>query len=84
MRKNCSQLFFSQTGNRVIKKRKSVAVYQDSSTEIGNIIMKLIWSAWLINGLTLVYLILIEVFKKLRRLYLRKKAKKSKLLATSF
>ena len=52
-----------------------VAIYLDSSTEIGATIMYLIWASWLSNGLVLVYLITTEVYYKLRRLYLRHKAK---------
>ena len=52
-----------------------VAIYLDSSTEIGAMIMYIIWASWLSNGLVLVYLITTEVYYKLRRLYLRHKAK---------
>ena len=52
-----------------------VAIYLDSSTEIGAMIMYLIWASWLSNGLVLLYLIVTEVYQKLRRLYLRHKAK---------
>ena len=55
-----------------------VAVYQDSSTDIGAIIVKFIWASWIINGLMVVYLVITEVYRKLRGIYLRRKmAKKS-------
>ena len=52
-----------------------VAIYLDTSTEIGLMIMYLIYASWLSNGIVLVYLMTTEVYQKLRRLYLRHKAK---------
>lgn len=60
-----------------------VAVFQDSSFEAGYIIglfiVKLIWTSWLVNGLVVVYLVVAEIYKKLRRVYLKRvKANKMK------
>ena len=52
-----------------------VAIYLYTSTEIGLMIMYLIYASWLSNGIVLVYLMTTEVYQKLRRLYLRHKAK---------
>ena len=53
-----------------------VASFQDSSNEIGDMIAKVIWASWVINGLAVIYLIITEVYSKLRRCFLRRKAKK--------
>ena len=52
-----------------------VASFQDSSHEIGEMIVKVIWVSWVINGLVVLYLIVTEVYAKLRRCFLRRKAR---------
>ena len=65
-----------------------VAIFMDSSIEAGYIIglfiVKLIWTSWLVNGMVVVYLVGNEVYRKLRRVYLKRvKAKKTKCSAKS-
>ena len=53
-----------------------VAAFPDSSTEIGAIIVFYIFCSWLINGLVVLGLVINEIYRKLRRLYLSLKTKK--------
>lgn len=52
-----------------------VASFQDSSNETGEMIVGVIWLSWVVNGLVVLYLSITEVYSKLRRCFLRRKAK---------
>ena len=55
-----------------------VASFPLSSTEIGTLIVKVIWASWALNGIVVLYLIADAIYSKLRRLYLLRKAKKQR------